>query len=57
MVADASIVSLSKRTAVVRIDVVNNGRPVCVAQGTVAIMPPKPGVDGSLPGPQSGRVR
>jgi uncharacterized protein (TIGR00369 family) len=46
MVADASIVSFSKRTAVVRIDVVNNGRPVGAAQGTVAIMPPKPGVEG-----------
>lgn len=41
MVADASIVSLSKRTAIIRIDVVNNGRLVGAAQGTVAIMPPK----------------
>jgi uncharacterized protein (TIGR00369 family) len=51
MVAEAAIVSLSKRTAVVRIDVANNGRLVCAAQGTVAIMPPKPGV----PGPRLGR--
>jgi uncharacterized protein (TIGR00369 family) len=50
MVAEAAIVSLSKRTAVVRIDVVNNGRPVCAAQGTVAIMAPKPGVDGPFRG-------
>jgi 1,4-dihydroxy-2-naphthoyl-CoA hydrolase len=42
MVAEASIVSMSKRTAIVRIDVENNGRTVCAAQGTVAIMPPKP---------------
>jgi uncharacterized protein (TIGR00369 family) len=41
MVAESCIVSLSKRTAIVRIDVSNNGRPVGAAQGTVAIMPPK----------------
>jgi uncharacterized protein (TIGR00369 family) len=41
MVADATIVSMSKRTAVVRIDVTNDGRPICVAQGAVAIMPPR----------------
>lgn len=42
MVAEATVVSLSKRTAIVRIDVENGGRPVGAAQGTVAIMPPKP---------------
>jgi uncharacterized protein (TIGR00369 family) len=41
MVADAQIVSLSKRTAVVRIDVSNNGRLICAAQGAVAIMAPR----------------
>jgi acyl-coenzyme A thioesterase PaaI-like protein len=41
MVAEASIVALSKRTAIVRIDVSNNGRFICAAQGTVAIMPSK----------------
>lgn len=41
MVAEAEIVSMSKRTAIVRIDVDNNGRAVCAAQGTVAIMPPR----------------
>jgi uncharacterized protein (TIGR00369 family) len=41
MLAEASIVSMSRRTAIVRIDVANNGRLVCAAQGTVAIMPPK----------------
>jgi uncharacterized protein (TIGR00369 family) len=39
--ATARIVSLSRRTAVVRIDVVNAGRLVGVAQGTVTIMAPK----------------
>jgi uncharacterized protein (TIGR00369 family) len=42
MVAEARILSMSKRTAVVRIDVVNAGRPVCAAQGAVAIVPPAP---------------
>ena len=52
MIADAEIVSMSKRTAIVRIDVTNGGRLVCAAQGTVAIMAPKaaPG-GGSPPGP------
>jgi 1,4-dihydroxy-2-naphthoyl-CoA hydrolase len=40
--ATARIVSLSKRTAVVRIDVTNADRLVCVAQGTVLIMAPRP---------------
>jgi 1,4-dihydroxy-2-naphthoyl-CoA hydrolase len=39
--AVARIVSLTKRTAVVRIDVDNDGRPVCIAQGTVLVMAPK----------------
>ena len=39
--AAAQIVSLTKRTAVVRIDVDNDGRTVCLAQGTVLVMPPK----------------
>jgi 1,4-dihydroxy-2-naphthoyl-CoA hydrolase len=42
MVAEANIVSMSKRTVIVRIDVSNNGRLVCAAQGTVAVMPPRP---------------
>jgi 1,4-dihydroxy-2-naphthoyl-CoA hydrolase len=42
MVAEANIVYMSKRTAIVRIDVSNNSRLVCAAQGTVAIMPPRP---------------
>jgi uncharacterized protein (TIGR00369 family) len=39
--ATARIVSLTKRTAVVRIDVENDGRLACVAQGTVLVMAPK----------------
>jgi uncharacterized protein (TIGR00369 family) len=39
--AVAQIVSLTKRTAVVRIEVDNDGRQVCLAQGTVLVMPPK----------------
>jgi uncharacterized protein (TIGR00369 family) len=40
--ATAKIVALSKRTAVVRIEVVNDGRMVCAAQGTVLVVAPKP---------------
>jgi len=39
--AEASIISISKRTAVVRIDITNDGRGVAAAQGTVLIMPPR----------------
>jgi 1,4-dihydroxy-2-naphthoyl-CoA hydrolase len=39
--ASAQIVSLTKRTAVVRIEVDNDGRQVCLAQGTVLVMAPK----------------
>jgi uncharacterized protein (TIGR00369 family) len=41
LAAVAQIASLTKRTAVVRIDVDNDGRQVCIAQGTVLIMAPK----------------
>jgi uncharacterized protein (TIGR00369 family) len=41
--AVSEIVSLTKRTAVVRITVTNEGRTVCLAQGTVLVMPPKQG--------------
>jgi 1,4-dihydroxy-2-naphthoyl-CoA hydrolase len=39
--ASAAIVSLTKRTAVVRIEVMNGERLVCAAQGTVLVMAPK----------------
>jgi uncharacterized protein (TIGR00369 family) len=42
LTATATIVSLTKRTAVVRIDVDNDARRACVAQGTVLVMAPKP---------------
>jgi uncharacterized protein (TIGR00369 family) len=41
--ARARIISLTKRTAVVRIDVENEGRLVCAAQGTVLVVAPKAG--------------
>ena len=41
MVAQSTIVSMSRRTAIVRVDVTNSGRLVCAAQGTVAIMAPR----------------
>lgn len=41
LVAEARIASMTKRTAVVRIEVANDGRPVCLAQGTVLVMAPK----------------
>ena len=39
--ATARIESLTKRTAVVRIEVKNGDRLVCIAQGTVLVMAPK----------------
>lgn len=39
MQATSTIVTLSQRTAVVRVDVTNNGRLVGVAQGTVSVLP------------------
>ena len=41
LAATARIESLTKRTAVVRIEVENEGRTVCIAQGTVLVMAPK----------------
>jgi uncharacterized protein (TIGR00369 family) len=39
--ARSEIISLTKRTAVVRIDLTNNDRLVGAAQGTVTISPPR----------------
>jgi len=39
--ARAEIISLTKRTAVVRIDVQNEGRLTCAAQGTVLVVAPR----------------
>ena len=41
--AEAEIVSLTRATAVVRIQVENEGRLAAIAQGTVLIRDPKPG--------------
>lgn len=41
VIADAHIVAMTRSTAVVRIDVENNGRPCAAAQGTVLIKQPK----------------
>jgi uncharacterized protein (TIGR00369 family) len=41
LAATARIASLTKRTAVVRIDVENEHRLVCAAQGTVLVMAPR----------------
>jgi uncharacterized protein (TIGR00369 family) len=39
--AEANIISMTKRTAVVRVEVTNGDRAVCSAQGTVLIQQPK----------------
>jgi uncharacterized protein (TIGR00369 family) len=39
--AEAEIISMTKRTAVVRIDVTNDGRATAAGQGTVSVMSPK----------------
>lgn len=41
LLAEASIISMTKRTAVVRTDITNDGRAAGAAQGTVLIMPAK----------------
>jgi 1,4-dihydroxy-2-naphthoyl-CoA hydrolase len=41
LVAEATIVSMTKRTAVVQITVTNDDRLAGLAQGTVLVMPPK----------------
>lgn len=40
--AEATIVAMTRRTGVVRIDVTHEGRLVCVAQGTCLLQEPKP---------------
>ncbi|HTO68442.1 MAG TPA: PaaI family thioesterase [Myxococcota bacterium] len=41
LAANATVISMSKALAVVRIDVVNEGRLAAIAQGTVTIRDPK----------------
>lgn len=38
-VATADIIALGKTSGVARIDITNNERPVCAAQGTVTVVP------------------
>lgn len=40
--AEANIIAMTRRTAVVRIDVTNDGRNVAAAQGTCLLQAPKP---------------
>ena len=44
--ATATIVSLTRRTAVVQVEVDNDGRPCALAQGTVLIADPRPAAQG-----------
>lgn len=38
LMAESRVLALTKRTAVVRIDVTNDGRLACIAQGTVLVV-------------------
>ena len=40
-VATAEIISLGRTSGVARIDICNDGRAVCAAQGTVTVVAPK----------------
>jgi uncharacterized protein (TIGR00369 family) len=43
LTAESVVLALTKRTGVVQIEVTNDGRPVCLAQGTVLVVdPPAP---------------
>jgi uncharacterized protein (TIGR00369 family) len=42
LVAEAQVIAFTRTTAVVRIDVSNDGRLACIAQGTCLIRDPKP---------------
>jgi uncharacterized protein (TIGR00369 family) len=40
--AESAVVALTRTTAVVRVEVVNDGRAACIAQGTLLVREPKP---------------
>src|SRR5215468_1911413 len=40
LTAESTVEALGKRTAVVRVEVANDGRPVCLAQGTLLVSDP-----------------
>jgi 1,4-dihydroxy-2-naphthoyl-CoA hydrolase len=44
--AEANIIAMTRRTSVVRVDVTNGERLVCVAQGTCLLQEPKPKKEG-----------
>lgn len=46
LVAEARIMNMTRRSAVVRVEVENVGRLVAAAQGTIMIVDPKPKADG-----------
>jgi uncharacterized protein (TIGR00369 family) len=42
LMAESTVVALTRRTAVIRVEVTNDGRPACVAQGTLLVVDPAP---------------
>jgi uncharacterized protein (TIGR00369 family) len=40
LVAESTVLAMTKRTAVIRVEVTNEGRPACVAQGTLLVADP-----------------
>ena len=42
LVAESTVLAMTKRTAVVRVEVTNEGRLACVAQGTLLVVDPPP---------------
>jgi len=42
LTAESTVVSMTRTTAVVRVEVVNEGRLACIAQGTLLVREPKP---------------
>ena len=42
LVAESTVLAMTKRTAVVRVEVTNEGRLACAAQGTLLVVDPQP---------------
>ena len=42
LIAESTVVAMTRTTAVVRVEVVNEGRLACIAQGTLLVREPKP---------------
>jgi 1,4-dihydroxy-2-naphthoyl-CoA hydrolase len=47
--ATGTVVSLRKRTAVVRVEVENEGRTIAAGLGTISLNPPSPAAPGAVP--------